>query len=1146
MSRIFFCLFLIFFLYNQENNQEEKSDIKKSNSAETNKDNSKQKKENTKKSVPIKNITNVDSSIDENLDKTKQETKQSTKQVTKTNINKKKTSKKSKEKNQKKKKKKSLKKFNIYSSDDDETYSLSSILSSQDEENKGKTNENKLSINFKEFLVDQIEKTNQSVIKNIYRYFLTKNTNIFDSLKKEKKTKRKILLHFLKNQIDKDGNIVLAKETGDKTVPTQKINIVRSLGGSKNQIKVNSSTLFNFYEITKGNMTNKIADLVGGVKVEYDNIIISANRIRVNITAEILVAHGNILIQIKDKEQSDVVGKTFFFDIQANKGLVLDAKGRHEKYYYNGEKLKMNDTDHFTLEKGNISFGDNSHIYYSIKLDHFNFYDDDDFFLEGMFYHVHNHPFFWLPRFIQTGKISTSLNFNFGRSEREGYYVTVNNFNLVTPFFTPANLEFQLAQRLGFLLQVRNQGSDERVNYNLDGGMGYFYKNVNTSRFPLRYTYHDGFEDTLFSEFGYYVKLKYRVNIINNSTANSQIDFQFDKFSKPYFSSIFKNNSSFPPYEIEKLYDKDEGEQYYNAFGKDKERYKINYSLSSSGVSLNINNDWVHDIYEDPELPEEDEEKYISYLKTLTFPSISVRHSGFFDLFKIATNENFSINYSVGFKYSILSRFKDGQKKGDGNRYTNIAPFKLINKEDSLSVNASTSKSFNFDFGTNQYINWITFGFSPSISWKYSIKKETEKNDTIKYAGKNVERNYYNSGLSGSIAILQNRKFIFDLNISSGLTYNLENFKYREDIDLGLLKDQLKGRSSSYSYSLSGNFNFPSGSLSRDWRDSYGLLSTLPTLTIGLSYNLGKYNQKITNDNIFFFPLHSSKGISGSANLRQKGYGFLFIRHLDSDFNSSLSFSYDMKPTINSENEEEEVVLDEKLFRNVSGGSTFNLRYNPGFTMNNSLQYDLYDVNEKKFTNIMKTYRMSMGITLGTNIIDNEYISFKSLNLSYNWNYHFRTSQYLQDRMGFSIGMNIDFFDGLLNTTFSTGLANSDAYLYFEEKTKELGVKRVSFIGDLLNFINVFDISKLQQSLFKFSGISVSVQHDLREWFMTFSYSISPVALNNVGSLKGFYLNQKVSLNINLKEQYNPIDGGGKFIPVDELEETIIPKEFKD
>ena len=1030
------------------------------------------------------------------------------------------------------------KEFNIYSTDSDEIFSLDSFVFADNAKE-----EEKISINFRDFVIDQITKTNESIIKNVYLYFLTKNKDIFDELEKKKKSKREILLYFLKNKIDGKGNLIISQKP-KKNISTKKVNVTRNLMGGKNQIVLKSATLFNFYEISKGQFTNKIADLTGNVEVEYQDIIISADRMKVNVTSEILIAQGNILIQIKNKKDSDVVGKTFFFDISANKGLVLNAKGRHEKYFYNGKKLKMNDTDHFTLENGNISFGNNSHIYYSIDLEHFNFYDNDDFFLEGLFYRVHNHPFLWLPAFFQTGKISTSFNFNFGRSEREGYYVMVNNFSLITPFFTPVNLEFQLAERLGFILKFKNQGKDKRVTYNINSGFGYYYKNISTSRFPLRYTYHSAVEDTLLSEFGYFIKLHYAVNIFSENGINSDIKFQLDKFSKPYFNSIFKNNFSFPKYELEKLYDKDEDEQYYSATGKDKERYKINYSLNGSGINLTINNDWIHDIYEDPELPEEDEEKYISYLKTFIFPDVNLSHSGFIDLFKISTNQNFSLNYSVGFKYSTISKYKDGQKKGDGRYNTNIAPFKLINKEDSLSVNASTSKSFSIDFGTNEYLNWVSLGFSPSVNWSYHVKKETEKNDSIKYPDKNITRNYYNWGLSGYLNILKSKKFFFDLGINSSLTFNLENFQYREDINLGLLEEQIKGRSGKYNFTVGAVISFPSSSLYSDWQRSYNALSNLPSLIFNISYNLGKYNQKITNDNIFLFPLHSSKGISGSIQLKQRGYGFLFIENLDSDFNSSIAVSYDMKPTINSENKEEEVILDEKLFRNFSGNSSFNFRYLQVFSMNNSLQYDFFDINEKKFTNVMKTYNMSFRLTLGTNIIDNDIISFKSLNLSYNWSYHFRSSQYLQDRMNFNIGMNIDFFNGLLNLSFSTGLVNNDSYLYFSEKVEKLGLKKVNLIDDLLNFINIFDINQLQKSLFKFNGVSFSIKHDLREWFMSFTYSINPVPLNNVGALKGFYLNQKIALDINLKPQFNPIDGGGKFIPVDSLEETIVPKEI--
>ena len=894
-------------------------------------------------------------------------------------------------------------------------------------------------------------------------------------------------------------------------------------------------------------ITNTIIVLRGNVEFRYDQTIVRADEVKLNLKTQDAQGEGNVYISLSDKNV--ILGERVFLNIKKQQGVVLSAVGRQEKNYYIGKILKFNDKDFYTVENAKVSFSSDGHSFYSVGFNSFEYLGDEDMNATQLIYSVHNHPFLWFPAFLQNNHISTSLQFNFGQNRREGYYL-LNNYIFEfdgTNNISPITLNFNLFEKVGTYMDLQQSRTVGDHSYSLFLSGGLYYQNINITRAPLLYSFHDS---SLYGEDirdGYKIDYNHTYTLLRNEEGvNSSVNFKFIQNSNPFFSSIFRKGTIFPEFNLNKLYQRDQNESYYvGGSSLSKDLYSVDYSLTAPSFSIGVSSSWVFDIYEDPEQLEFTEERYISYLKTWRFPNINITHSGAIPLFKEDEEKYFDLGYNLSSSFNGVANYKDGRELGEGSLYTNVEPFEIINSEYNFGFTFGVSKSFdlNPDSNIDDFWYWAQSSISPSVSWSYDNAFEVEKNDTTYNPGKNQETRNLTINVGNNNSFLDNIESPLGFSLNNNFSWKQGDFNTRDDIDFGLDRDELSGTNTSFSLSTGSSINLPSGTLRNKWQSSYGLLSLLPYMNLGANYTIAKYTSpEMIKKDLYAYDRHSQHAVSGSSSINHNGENFLFIDDLNTVNSASLGFSYDLKPEV-SNDMELPVELDRTRFQNISGAYTFSMKYHDIFQLNNSFNYIFFDVVTKDFTNYVQNNNLNMTVSLN-DVVDNWAVKLTSINISYNWAYYFKENQYTSDNMNINFTSSLSLFKGLFSMNMSFSLKNDKSYLYFQEKADFVGAETVNIFDDIFNTMGLRGIEGLQKGLFKTGGFNLSLSHDLREWYLSFSYAITPVNVVNSGSLKGFYFDQRISLDINLKQEFNP-NGEGRFVPVDPINENLSPEVLR-
>jgi len=148
------------------------------------------------------------------------------------------------------------------------------------------------------------------------------------------------------------------------------------------------------------------------------------------------------------------------------------------------------------------------------------------------------------------------------------------------------------------------------------------------------------------------------------------------------------------------------------------------------------------------------------------------------------------------------------------------------------------------------------------------------------------------------------------------------------------------------------------------------------------------------------------------------------------------------------------------------------------------------------------------------------------------WNHNFTnprlSSLNLNFNLNFRIGKNWNF-------SISTFSVNEKLYLYSRSLAKKFNEEYRNFLVDLLNSIDIFEPSKLRKTYFKLRSASISVNHDLHCWQMSFGYSLQQRFLNFGSYTQYPYFEHSLWLKVNMKYESK--------IGIDERIETR-PPEF--
>lgn len=124
------------------------------------------------------------------------------------------------------------------------------------------------------------------------------------------------------------------------------------------------------------------------------------------------------------------------------------------------------------------------------------------------------------------------------------------------------------------------------------------------------------------------------------------------------------------------------------------------------------------------------------------------------------------------------------------------------------------------------------------------------------------------------------------------------------------------------------------------------------------------------------------------------------------------------------------------------------------------------------------------------------------------WDFQRYTNSYFSFNFGLTL-----FVSEFLDVNLTSGIRNSQIYLYFNDLARELNANPRNFFEDVLQSINIFNESQLLNGLFKLQNISLQAVHHLVDWDLTLSFTATPLLITS-GVTRRYEWDQRVSISI--------------------------------
>jgi len=196
----------------------------------------------------------------------------------------------------------------------------------------------------------------------------------------------------------------------------------------------------------------------GKVKVRFGEILISAEKIEVNLTTGEVKGWGNILLQL---DSYKVKGKTVGFNLRKNEGFIEKPQGREGPIIFKGIRAYLS-LQEMRIEEGNFTTCDLPHPHYHIKAKIIEFYPGEKVVVRNAVFYLGSIPLFWTPVYVYYLKKKNKLMFpDIGYSEIAGGYIKTGY--LFYPFKdTQGVLHLDYRQRKGWASGFTLSYSSER------------------------------------------------------------------------------------------------------------------------------------------------------------------------------------------------------------------------------------------------------------------------------------------------------------------------------------------------------------------------------------------------------------------------------------------------------------------------------------------------------------------------------------------------------------------------------------------------------------------------------------------------------------------------------------------------------------
>ncbi|MDP6685925.1 MAG: LptA/OstA family protein, partial [Candidatus Omnitrophota bacterium] len=194
---------------------------------------------------------------------------------------------------------------------------------------------------------------------------------------------------------------------------------------------------------------------VGNISVDYQDTILTCDKISVNTETKDAEAEGNVVLKSKE---SHLFGERIIYNFSTKKGKVLKAKVKAGDWYSGGEELEILSEGSYRVKDGYITSCDLDKPHYKISSNNVLIYPDNEVIAKDVTINVGKVPVAYLPRY------NYSLD-----TDWPTFHVTPGKKNR-WGLFALTNYRYEIDENNKLTLRL-----DERENWGFAEGFDYKY-----------------------------------------------------------------------------------------------------------------------------------------------------------------------------------------------------------------------------------------------------------------------------------------------------------------------------------------------------------------------------------------------------------------------------------------------------------------------------------------------------------------------------------------------------------------------------------------------------------------------------------------------------------------------------------------------
>ena len=255
----------------------------------------------------------------------------------------------------------------------------------------------------------------------------------------------------------------------------------------------------------------------GNISINYKDVVLTCNKITVDLNTKTGIAEGNVKVKQKD---SFFTGEKIKYNFATKEASVMDGFVSTKPFFGRANDVnKVANRDEYKLKRGYITTCDNDKPHYRVQARRVEIYPGDKVTAKHILFFIGDVPVFYFPYYSQSLKdTKTHINVIPGNDDTWGYYAL-------------GSLRYNFADQRGDILV------DYRSKLGLAGGINHYYKIKDLGEGAVKVYYTRENNRTVFEKTGR-KRLRYRYQVrheweIGGPESGTTATFNFDKLSDP-------------------------------------------------------------------------------------------------------------------------------------------------------------------------------------------------------------------------------------------------------------------------------------------------------------------------------------------------------------------------------------------------------------------------------------------------------------------------------------------------------------------------------------------------------------------------------------------------------------------------------------